>query len=778
MAIGWFRFRANDRNTGRVNLVGIQNPKLGWAFSPNGVGVISNVVAGSDGYMRFIGSDLKLYNVSPNGNSYVTGDPDPGPGSNSYTFNQYSAIVLDGSNNSYVTIPNGPIQRFNSNVEYVATSPLQVSDDQPTNGVVFLSNGNAVVFTNAGIRKSFVDLYNYLDLTQIGASLNMVSKGLTGTYYFTPMIPAIHNDYIAFVISSSTNLYATDGKLVVMQIAFPANLSGSVIKWQDTGYRVASTPAIDSNGYLYAIKDGNKLSRKLVMSSGVPVAGSGGNWDYTLDDMVEGLMAPSIDANNNVYIIDRSNNLYGLDQYGNLKFKVQLSELNGAVQFPVSIDGDNDLYIVQGSSVIKYDTTDHRLRWGFNVDGNITSSPVIVENANIYVPTDRGISVLEGAAAITIKGYNVYRSSSPVRGFEKINSTIIYPDTQYVDLSLADGTYYYMVKAVSLMDVESQDAQVIGPFIVNVVPPGKPKNLAFEASEGTIVLTWEAPFFNVDGTPLADLLGYDIYRTGVPSYAGSQAATGIQQAGTAERLIDFFAGFTATNKINKSIVIETSYVDTEVVPGYYYYYSVRARDVRGNSGPYADAIRAALNIYKMVLRDGKNSIGFPFNDPTLFGPEGFMTMTSFINKVGSTKVSKILSWNKTAQAYEQYPNFIAVDPKEGYIVIMDIGSEDLEVDVMGAKWDATRINFTDKLNLVNLPLKDYTQVSQLVAALGGKDNVKFVCKYNMETKKYEQYIPELEKGDFATLEAGHGYFVFLTQGLTNKQVSFSGTSWF
>jgi hypothetical protein len=179
----------------------------------------------------------------------------------------------------------------------------------------------------------------------------------------------------------------------------------------------------------------------------------------------------------------------------------------------------------------------------------------------------------------------------------------------------------------------------------------------------------------------------------------------------------------------------------------------------------------------MVMRDGDNVISFPVDDLTLHGDADYMKVSEFINRVGSDKVSKVLKWNNGAQVYEQYPAFDSLDVDKGYLVVLHTNSNDTILDVMGSVWTPVTLILKEQLNLINLPLDDYTNVSQLVTALGGKDNVKFISRYNKDLKKYEQYLPSVDKGDFVELDPGYGYYVFLTKDLTDKSLPFSGGSW-
>jgi len=155
-----------------------------------------------------------------------------------------------------------------------------------------------------------------------------------------------------------------------------------------------------------------------------------------------------------------------------------------------------------------------------------------------------------------------------------------------------------------------------------------------------------------------------------------------------------------------------------------------------------------------------------------------MQVSEFINKIGINKVSKVMRWNENAQVYEQYPDFAVLEATKGYVVILNMDSVDTELDMNGNDWQKNiSAILKQKLNLISLPLKDYTDVRALVNALGGSQNVEFVARFNGETNKYEQYVPAVDKGDFTTFEAGYGYYVFLKKSLTDKTINFAGSPW-
>jgi len=766
---GWAKFRKDAHNTGKTSAVGISIPAVNWVF--NSVGAWSNIAVGADKKLRFIGTDQKIYCVDASGTVSWSGSPQYSDDH----FDQYSNIVLDNTDSSYVGTRNGTLYKFLADGTRVDHYFYRFCD-YPINNIVFGTNGKLLAINNSTFGHLPKSLYQYNDATLAEIEGINLSQAIIGNQLYGQGIPAMHNNYLAVVFSSGFNVDDVNGQLAVIQILDMDNISSTEVKWYETPYRSFAFPAIDSSGNVYAVKGGNKLVKKTLTSS------------TSLFEIEIGAianrMAPSIDANNNIIIVNAVNKLYSITSAGVITWQVDVVGLTGSAGFPVSIDGSNDIYIAQGSKLLKYGNASGNLLWSFDLTGNAVSSPVISDDGYIYVPTDQGINSIKQSAMVQISGYNVYRSIQPNVGFTKINTTIV-TDSNYSDINLASGNYYYMVKAVSIMGIESDKASAIGPLKVNVSAPGKPKNLQNQVvninnSKG-IKLTWEAPLFNEDGTPLTDLAGYDVYRATIAqsSVMTSGNISGVQFSGAP---FDQLSNYTNVNKINTSIVPTNTYTDFNVQSGYYYYYSIRAKDLDGNSGPYADETRGSLSVFKMNLMDGNNVIGFPFNDTTLYGttPEtsNAMQVSKFIDRIGISKVSKVMRWNENAQVYEQYPDFTTIEASKGYMVILVTDDSTTELDMSGIDWAKnTSVKFKEKLNLINLPLNDFTDVRTLVSALGGSQNVEFVTRYSKDTDKFEQYIPDVDKGDFTTLEAGYGYYVFLKKSLTDKTINFAGSPW-
>ncbi len=155
---------------------------------------------------------------------------------------------------------------------------------------------------------------------------------------------------------------------------------------------------------------------------------------------------------------------------------------------------------------------------------------------------------------VGVTGYSVYRGTSS--GFVANAGSRIADVTtnEYTDAGLAAGSYYYKVTAVdasgnaSDVSAASNEATVV---VVDTEAPSTPTDLAAASTGSTVDLTWTASTDNVGVT------GYTLYRGATAGFTAN-AASSIGDSGT------------------------TSYADTGLADGTYYY-RVAARDAAGNA---------------------------------------------------------------------------------------------------------------------------------------------------------------------------------------------------
>ena len=158
-----------------------------------------------------------------------------------------------------------------------------------------------------------------------------------------------------------------------------------------------------------------------------------------------------------------------------------------------------------------------------------------------------------GAATdnVGVVRYDVYRGTSA--GFTPTTANRIAQPTgnSYIDDNLAPGTYYYQVTAEDAAgNLGPPSNEASGTSSADTTAPSAPSNLAASTSGSTVTLNWSASSDNVG------VVRYDVYR------------------GTS-------AGFTPSSANRIAQPSGTSFADTGLAPGGYYY-KVAAEDAAGN----------------------------------------------------------------------------------------------------------------------------------------------------------------------------------------------------
>lgn len=165
---------------------------------------------------------------------------------------------------------------------------------------------------------------------------------------------------------------------------------------------------------------------------------------------------------------------------------------------------------------------------------------------------------IDGSTPVNLLGYNVYRAeeseSEPSQA--PMNSSLV-SGIQYVDKNFKFGdSYRYVVRSVSLgtqgAQVESLNSNSISVSPRDVFPPSAPTSITVAAAPGRLSL-----FF--PGNPEPDVAGYNIYRSTDPNLPKEQ-----------------------WQKLNPSLLKQTSFQDEKVESGKRYYYYLTAVDQVGN----------------------------------------------------------------------------------------------------------------------------------------------------------------------------------------------------
>jgi fibronectin type 3 domain-containing protein len=185
--------------------------------------------------------------------------------------------------------------------------------------------------------------------------------------------------------------------------------------------------------------------------------------------------------------------------------------------------------------------------------------------SNLAASTSGGTVTLNWSASsdnVGVVRYDVYRGTSA--GFTPSSANrIAQPSgTSFADAGLAPGGYYYKVAAEDAAGNISIASNEATATILDTTPPSAPSSLGAGVVGSTVSLSWSAATDNVG------VVRYDVYR------------------GTS-------AGFTPTsgNRIAQPSV--TSYTDSGLVAGTYYY-KVTAEDAAGNVSAASNEASAAI----------------------------------------------------------------------------------------------------------------------------------------------------------------------------------------
>ena len=149
---------------------------------------------------------------------------------------------------------------------------------------------------------------------------------------------------------------------------------------------------------------------------------------------------------------------------------------------------------------------------------------------------------VKGRQVLGLSGYNIYRSISPTGSYNKVNTAPI-TQTFYVDSDLANNTaYYYKLTIVTTSGYESSlpDNHSYGITFDKPLPP--------LSAEITGIGMLRAEWNTISG--LSNLAGYNVYRSNSPS-------------GTYQ-------------KLNSSILTETTFTDSLLSNNATYYYKISA----------------------------------------------------------------------------------------------------------------------------------------------------------------------------------------------------------
>jgi len=164
---------------------------------------------------------------------------------------------------------------------------------------------------------------------------------------------------------------------------------------------------------------------------------------------------------------------------------------------------------------------------------------------------------------LDLAGYNVYRSTVPGSGYQRINYSLVVRHT-YKDNEIINGDifYYYVVTAVNAAGGESGYSNEVEVYMPPAAePPDTPQRLRGRSSRAGVILSWER-------NRELDLAGYNVYRSTAP-----------------------VSGY---RKINASLIRRPQYRDRDITLGETYYYVVTAVNTPGGESGYSNRVKVTI----------------------------------------------------------------------------------------------------------------------------------------------------------------------------------------
>lgn len=197
------------------------------------------------------------------------------------------------------------------------------------------------------------------------------------------------------------------------------------------------------------------------------------------------------------------------------------------------------------------------------------SPDVAPAESSITIRWDRPEANIDGSTPPNLLGFNVYRATrsqnepaqTPINGPRPVPAT----QTQFTDQNFSYGEeYVYVVRAVSLgtggNPVESLNSNPATVPTRDVFAPTAPKGISLAPGNNRVAAFWAA-------NPERDVAGYNIYRSTDPDLAKEQ-----------------------WTKLNRSLLVKTTFQDDSVQSGVKYYYYLTAVDAVGNVSQPSDVV--------------------------------------------------------------------------------------------------------------------------------------------------------------------------------------------
>lgn len=235
-----------------------------------------------------------------------------------------------------------------------------------------------------------------------------------------------------------------------------------------------------ANGAILRSKDFAKYSWTEIVNENIPVSYF---FDYSISPEIDQETGLFVEPINPPVLLDKAELATAFTPEGTIYWHV------------IAIDTEENL---SGWSDI----------WMVTIDDTAPTDPteVVAKSTRNTVDIKWTASTDENGVA----GYNIYRIDKPTI---KLNADLITANT-YTDINVADGEYYYFVRAIDRAGNLSENAGYSNLVTVNNFFPAAPKITSITGDDKAITLTWES---------VANAEGYVVYVSADPSVLGTKA---------------------------------------------------------------------------------------------------------------------------------------------------------------------------------------------------------------------------------------------------------------
>ncbi len=228
-----------------------------------------------------------------------------------------------------------------------------------------------------------------------------------------------------------------------------------------------------------------------------------------------------------------------------------------------------------------------------------TLTAAVIGYTNVTLTWEPTTTNDDGSPIVDLAGYNLYRSEVSGASYNLVNTTGLIIGISFNDSGLEEGgIYYYIVSAVDIYGNESLDSVPPQPHpelrvsLLYELAPAAPGNVRRTQRDPiTVWVGWDAVTTNEDGSPIGDLVGYNVYRTDVSC-------------------TDFTLPINTTGPIAGT----TEFVDGDLTTGDTYCYVVTAVDNVGKESEESTPVTITL---ADIVPVPENLVAFPVGEDSV-----------------------------------------------------------------------------------------------------------------------------------------------------------------